>query len=156
MARQEPPEPRAEALLAAEAEEILGLLRALRRDLARNPFADAERSGLTAPQVTAMTCLVTRGPLTLTELSRAMGTSHSTASGIVDRLEARGLVRRTPDEADRRRTQIAVTEEVTRYVAELEKGPSGRLLAALRRASVDQRRAIRQALTLLRHLLASE
>lgn len=152
----EPPEPRAEASLAAEAEEILGLLRALRRDLARNPFADAERSGLTGPQVTTMTCLVTRGPLTLTELSRAMGTSHSTASGIIDRLEARGLVRRTPDAADRRRTQITVTEEVTRYVRELEEGPPGRLLAALRRASPEQRRAIRQALALLRQLLESE
>ena len=141
------------ASLAAEAEEILGLLRALRRDLARNPFADAERSGLTGPQVTAMTCLVSRGPLTLTELSRAMGTSHSTASGIIDRLEARGLVRRTPDAADRRRTRIVVTEEVTRYVQELEEGPPGRLAAALRRASPHQRRAIRQGLALLRELL---
>jgi DNA-binding MarR family transcriptional regulator len=141
------------ASLAAEAEEILGLLRALRRDLARNPFADAERSGLTGPQVTAMTCLVTRGPLTLTELSRAMGTSHSTASGIIDRLEARGLVRRTPDAADRRRTRLVVTEEVTRYVQELEEGPPGRLAAALRRASPHQRRAIRQGLALLRELL---
>src|ERR687885_1307752 len=113
-------EPHPDASLAAEAEEILGLLRALRRDLARNPFADAERSGLTGPQVTAMTCLVTRGALTLTELSRAMGTSHSTASGIVDRLQARGLVRRTPDATDRRRTRLTVTEDVTRYVRELE------------------------------------
>ena len=146
-------EPQPDASLAAEAQEILGLLRALRRDLARNPFADAERSGLTGPQVTAMTCLVTRGALTLTELSRAMGTSHSTASGIVDRLEARGLVRRTPDVADRRRTRIVVTEEVTRYVQELEEGPPGRLVAALRRASPRQRRAIRQGLALLRELL---
>ena len=146
-------EPHPDAALAAEAQEILGLLRALRRDLARNPFADAERSGLTGPQVTAMTCLVTRGPLTLTELSRAMGTSHSTASGIVDRLEARGLVRRTPDEGDRRRTRIVVTDEVTRYVQELEEGPPARLVAALRRASPHQRRAIRQGLALLRKLL---
>ena len=153
MAGQEPP---ADPSLAAEADEILGLLRALRRDLARNPFADAERSGLTGPQVTAMTCLVTRGPLTLTELSRAMATSHSTASGIVDRLQARGLVRRTPDEADRRRTRIAVTEEVTRYVRELEEGPAGQLLGALRRASPQQRRAIRQGLTLLRELLQAQ
>src|ERR687885_703833 len=124
-------EPHPDASLAAEAEEILGLLRALRRDLARNPFADAERSGLTGHQVTAMTCLVTRGPLTLTGLSRALATSHRTASGIVDRLQARGLVRRTPDEADRRRTRIVVTEEVTQYVRELEDGPAGRVAAAL-------------------------
>ncbi|MGH2354920.1 MAG: MarR family winged helix-turn-helix transcriptional regulator [Chloroflexota bacterium] len=137
----------------AEAEEILAHIRALRRDVLRNPFADAERSGLTGPQVTVMACLVLRGPLTLTELSRELGMSHSTASGIVDRLQARGLVRRTPDATDRRRTRITVTEQVDDYVHELEGGPPGRLAGALARASPDQRRAIRDALRLLRELL---
>ncbi len=146
MSRQDP-------ALIAEAEEILAHVRALRRDLLRNPFADAERSGLTGPQVTVMACLVSRGPLTLTELSRELGMSHSTASGIVDRLEARDLVRRTPDATDRRRTRIAVTEQVTDYVRELEEGPAGRLAAALENASADQRRAIREGLFLLRELL---
>ncbi len=139
--------------LVAEAEEILAHVRALRRDLLRNPFADAERSGLTGPQVTAMACLVVRGPMTLTELSHALGMSHSTASGIVDRLQAQGLVQRTPDTSDRRRTQITVTENVTRYVHELEHGPSGRLAAALERADAADRRAIREGLRLLRELL---
>ena len=149
MSRQDP-------ALIAEAEEILAHVRALRRDLLRNPFADAERSGLTGPQVTVMASLVSRGPMTLTELSRTLGMSHSTASGIVDRLQAQGLVRRTPDATDRRRTQITVTEPVTRYVRELEEGPSGRLAAALKSASPDQRRAIQQGLSLLRELLQSE
>lgn len=139
--------------LIAETEEILAHLRALRRDLLHNPFADAAGSGLTGPQVTVMACLVSAGPITLTELSRHLGMSHSTASGIVDRLEARDLVRRTPDPADRRRTRIAVTEGVTRYVSELEAGPPGRLAAALARASAEQRRAIRDSLRLLRDLL---
>ena len=146
MSRQDP-------ALIAEAEEIPSHVRALRRDLLRNPFADAERSGLTGPQVTVMACLVSRGPLTLTELSRELGMSHSTASGIVDRLEARDLVRRTPDATDRRRTRIAVTEQVTDYVRELAEGPAGRLAAALKNASADQRRAIREGLSLLRELL---
>ena len=139
--------------LVAEAEEILAHVRALRRDLLRNPLADAERSGLTGPQVTVMACLVSRGPTTLTELSRAVDMSHSTASGIVDRLQARGLVRRTPDASDRRRTRITVTEQVSRYVRELEEGPAGRLTAALESASADQRRAIGEGLIALRELL---
>ena len=147
------PPPRPDPALVAEAEEILAHVRALRRDLLRNPFADAERSGLTGPQVTVMACLVGGGPMTLTELSRLLGMSHSTASGIVDRLQARGLVRRTPDAADRRRSRITVTEDVTRYVRELEEGPAGRLAAALERASPEQRRAIEEGLRLLRELL---
>jgi DNA-binding MarR family transcriptional regulator len=139
--------------LLAETEEILAHLRALRRDLLRNPFADAAGSGLTGPQVTVMACLVSAGPLTLTELSHQLGMSHSTASGIVDRLQERGLVRRTPDSEDRRRTRITVTVDVTRYVRELEEGPSGRLAAALANASPAQRRAIREGFRLLRELL---
>jgi len=109
--------------LIREAEETLSHIRALWRDLFRNPFDEAEESGLTGPQVNLMTCLVSRGAMTLTELSRALTMSHSTASGIVDRLQSRGLLRRSPDAADRRRTRIAVTDKVTRYVRQLEAGP---------------------------------
>jgi DNA-binding MarR family transcriptional regulator len=100
-----------------------------------------------------MACLVNRGPMTVTELSRNVGMSHSTASGIVDRLQSRGLVRRTQDATDRRRTRITVTEKVARYVRQLEEGPAGRLAAALERASTGQRRAIRKGLRLLSDLL---
>lgn len=138
--------------LVAEAEAIVAHVRALRRDLC-GPFADVQRSGLTGPQVTVMACLVGSGPSTLTELSRKVGMSHSTASGIVDRLQARGLVHREQDPADRRRTQIAVTPDVTRYVREMEEGPPARLAAALQRTSAEQRAAIREGLVLLRQLL---
>jgi DNA-binding MarR family transcriptional regulator len=136
-----------------EAAEILTHIQALRRDLLRNPFAEAERTGLTGPQVNLMACLVRGGPMTVTDVSRAVGLSHSTASGIVDRLESRGLVRRAQDVSDRRRTRITVTDKVTRYVGELEAGPTGRLCVALEQASPDQRRAITEGLRLLRGLL---
>jgi DNA-binding MarR family transcriptional regulator len=67
---------------------------------------------MTGPQITVMACLVSRGPMTLTELSRWLGMSHSSASGIVDRLQVRGLLRRTEGATDRRRTSIEVTEAV--------------------------------------------
>jgi DNA-binding MarR family transcriptional regulator len=147
---------RRDSAITAEAEEILLRMHALRRDLRRNPAEDARRAGLTAPQVSAMACLVTKGALTLTELSRTLGMNHSTASGIVDRLQSRGLVRRTPDPGDRRRTRISVTDKVTRYVHELERGPSGRLAAALENASPAERRAILKGLHLLGRLLRSQ
>jgi len=136
-----------------EAEGILATIRLLWRDLLRNPYADAEAFGMTGPQVTVMACLATRGPITLTELSRTLGMSHSTASGIVDRLEARGLVRRSEDATDRRRTAISVTEGVTRYVRDLEQGPSGRLVRALESASSAQRAAVTAGLQSLCDLL---
>lgn len=144
---------RHEPAIMRQAETTLVYIRAFWRDLFRNPLVEAAESGITGPQVTVMTFLVTRGPMTLTELSRLMGMSHSTVSGIVDRLEARGLVRRTPDPKDQRRTRIAVTDNVTRYMRELEAGPSGRLAAALANATPDQRRAIAEGLEALRAVL---
>jgi DNA-binding MarR family transcriptional regulator len=141
--------------LRRQAEEILATVRALWRDLLRNPHADAEQHGITGPQITVMACLVGRGPMTLTELSRSLGMSHSSASGIVDRLQARGLLRRREDASDRRRMSIEVTEAVQRYVRELEAGPSGRLVEALAIATPGQRETIQKGLDLLCSLLGS-
>jgi MarR family transcriptional regulator, organic hydroperoxide resistance regulator len=139
--------------LVRDAEKTLAQIRIVWRDLFRNPLAEAEASGVTGPQVTVMSCLVSRGPMTLTELSVTLGMTHSTASGIVDRLQARGLLRRSPDPVDRRRTRISVTDKVARYVSELEAGPSGRLAGALERATPAERRAITNGLDRLCALL---
>lgn len=146
---------RREPAIAAQAEEIVALVRALRRDLLRNPSEDAENAGLTAPQVSVMACLVSKGPTTLTEVSRTLGMNHSTASGIVDRLQARGLIRRAQDPDDQRRTRLMVTDKVTRYVQDLQVGPAGRLAAALAKAAPGEREAIRKGLRLLSNLLRS-
>lgn len=147
---------RREPKIAAQAEEILAAIRGLRRDLLRSPAEDADQAGLTGPQVSVMACLVSKGATTLTEVSRTLGMNHSTASGIVDRLQARGLVRRAQDPGDRRRTRIVVTDKVTRYVHELQVGPAGRLAAALGRVTPAERRAITQGLRLLSKLLSNE
>ena len=146
---------RRDPALEREAENILALVRTLWKDLLRNPYAEAEQAGVTAPQITVLACLVRRGAMTLTDLSRSLGMSHSSASGIVDRLESRGLVRRSEDTRDRRRTSIEVTEAVRRYVRELDEGPSGRLARALESAPPAHRAAIGRGLRLLRDLLAS-
>jgi MarR family transcriptional regulator, organic hydroperoxide resistance regulator len=139
--------------LMHEAEGVLADIRTLWRDLFRNPFDEAKQSGLTGPQVTVMACLVTRGPMVLTELSRTLSMSHSTASGIVDRLQQRGLVQRREDAVDRRRTAIAVTDNVAQYVRQLQAGPAGRLVAALEKATPPQRHAITKGVRTLRKLL---
>jgi DNA-binding MarR family transcriptional regulator len=139
--------------LRIQAQEIVGHIRALRRGLLCTSAEDMARSGLTGPQVSVMAHLVMNGPATVTELARELDASHSTVSGIVDRLQTRGLVQRVQDEADRRYTRICVTEKVDRYVQDMEVGPFGRLATALGNATGEQRRTIHDGLTLLRELL---
>lgn len=94
--------------------------------------------------------LGTNDSMTLGDLSRELELSHSTVSGIVDRLEAKDIVKRRPSPDDRRYVQISLTEHLASQAPALsDDGPIGRLEAVLREASPDERRSIKEGLALL-------
>jgi DNA-binding MarR family transcriptional regulator len=141
--------------VAALAEDVMEHVRALRRLLLGGgpEPRDGAAFGLTGPQVAAMAALVKDGPASVTELAERLHLSHSTTSGIVDRLQARSLVTRTRDGLDRRMTRVAVTAPVEAYVRQLRTSPYGELVAALERATPAQRAAVADGLATLRDLL---
>lgn len=79
--------------------------------------AHAAAVGLTPSQANAIHALA--GPLPMRELGRRMCCEPPNVTFVVDRLEERGLVVRTPDPADRRAKQIAPTAEGERLRADL-------------------------------------
>jgi DNA-binding MarR family transcriptional regulator len=70
--------------------------------------AVARRAGISTSELQALRHLVdgSRGPV---ELSHLLGVTSAASSGVVDRLAARGHVRRRPHPDDGRRTQVEVT-----------------------------------------------
>ena len=144
----------ANARLLSEAEEVASGIQALRRLLLRSFEADIAASGLTVPQMNALEELSREDGLSLKGLSARMDLSHSTVSGVVDRLERRGFVERTPDPKDRRYSRIFLSEGVKDYVR--EEVPSRRLgpiLRALELASAEDRGRILAGVGTLRRLL---
>ncbi len=142
--------PASDSTAALEAREIVGLFRSLRRHLVRGSRAELARSGLTAAQVSVISLLGTQGPMTLGDLSRELELSHSTVSGIVDRLQAKEIVERRPSVDDRRYVHISLTESVASQAPALgDEGPIGRLEAVLKAATADERRRIKEGLALL-------
>jgi DNA-binding MarR family transcriptional regulator len=119
--------------LAQEVDQHLGVIRQRLREPLETEFA---RGGLTGPQRMVMQALVQSEGLSLKELSARVSLAHSTVSGIVDRLQARGMVVRGKNEADGRATVIAPSAEVRDFLAnrmpELTISP---LLVALHGAS---------------------
>ncbi|MEW5632580.1 MarR family transcriptional regulator [Streptomyces hydrogenans] len=70
----------------------------------------AASENLTASQGKALTVL-RRGPAAMRSLAETMACDASNVTGIIDRLEQRGLVRREPDAFDRRVKNVILTAE---------------------------------------------
>jgi DNA-binding MarR family transcriptional regulator len=66
---------------------------------------------LSPPQLGALKALDPEHPVAMSELAGILGCDNSNVTGIVDRLEYRGLVERRPAEHDRRVKLLALTDE---------------------------------------------
>ena len=66
---------------------------------------------LTAGEVNALACFGGADAIPLRELVRATGQRPSTLTGVLDRLERRGLLGRAPQPGDRRALQVSLTAD---------------------------------------------
>lgn len=115
-------------------------------------YSDSVREfDLTAQQAQLLCVLIAR-PYGMFELAKTLGLAKSSISGLVDRSEKRGLVRRESDPGDGRAFRVALTDrgaqlaeqfhdETTKRVAELPLGLSAAdqqvLVGLLTRVVVD-------------------
>jgi DNA-binding MarR family transcriptional regulator len=68
-----------------------------------------DEEGLSVPQLDVVRRLRAHGPTPMRRLAEQMNCEASNLTGLVDRLESRGLVERLPDPADRRVRVLALT-----------------------------------------------
>ena len=98
--------------------------------------------GLSPVQGMALLHLQTDVPLTMSALATALKCDNSNVTGIVDRLEDRGLVERRPGEHDRRVKMLMITERGAQVraglAARLDEPPE-----ALANLSPEDQRALR-------------
>jgi DNA-binding MarR family transcriptional regulator len=71
----------------------------------------AQRLGLGASDGQFMHLLQVHGPLTPGQLAELSGLTTGTVTGVIDRLEGAGFVRRERDESDRRKVIVKLDEE---------------------------------------------
>lgn len=71
----------------------------------------AARIGLNASDTKALDLVMAEGPMSPTEIARATGLTTAATTTLLDRLEARGLVERSPDPEDRRRVRVSARKE---------------------------------------------
>jgi DNA-binding MarR family transcriptional regulator len=110
---------------------------------------------LTMAQLKALFAL-SRGALSVSEVGEALGTGKAAASLLVDRLVQLGLVERTEDPADRRRTLVHLTPEAERSVSHLREGERERFREWLDRLTDDDLAALAQGMQALAAVIARD
>ena len=85
-------------------------------------------------------------PLPMNELASLLHCDNSNVTGIVDRLEARGLVARRAHEQDRRVKQVVLTPEGV-AIHDRIRGTMGTAPDSLRRLTLADQRTLRDLLT---------
>jgi DNA-binding MarR family transcriptional regulator len=74
---------------------------------------------VTVPQLRVLVLLNTRGPMNSSTLAEHLDVNPSNAGRTCDQLVATGRLRRVPDARDARSTQLELTTDGVRFVAEL-------------------------------------
>jgi MarR family transcriptional regulator, organic hydroperoxide resistance regulator len=127
------------------AEEAWALLSQLMMDQRRRFLAVASELDLHPAQAGALAHMEPESPVPMNELASLMHCDNSNVTGIVDRLETRGLVERRPYDQDRRVKHIVLTP----LGAELRERVRERMAEApeaVRRLSAADQRTLRDLL----------
>jgi DNA-binding MarR family transcriptional regulator len=111
------------------------------------PWDPRERSGafkawlrgsLSLVHLHVLTILETEGPLPMSRLADALDVSVASATGIVDRMEQRGLVERRHSASDRRVVQVHVTDAGRDVFQAMDAQRRGHVAAVLERLTDDE------------------
>ena len=99
------------------------ILRSIRRIIRASDLQSrrlASEHHLTTPQLLCLRLLAQEGTLTAGAVARELYLSQATITGVLDRLEKRGLIERRRDQTDRRRVSIHLSPA---GVTAVEKAP---------------------------------
>ena len=137
--------PKHSAAGSAAAQEAWSLVGRLFWQVRPRMLGVAGELGLTPPQMFALRALDPENPVPMRELAVELHCDNSNVTGLVDGLEAQGLVERRSAEHDRRVRMLVVTERGARVRARinevLETVPP-----ALASLSADDQRTLRDIL----------
>lgn len=102
-------------------DQIVAAIRRIIRAVDLHSRHLVDEHGLTGPQLAVLREAMRLGHTSISMVARSVHLSQPTVTGILDRLERRGLVERSRDAADRRTVNVLVTVEGERI---LNRAPS--------------------------------
>jgi DNA-binding MarR family transcriptional regulator len=114
--------------LRADAERLADIFTVLQRCFMLNLSKELSRGNVSFPQYCVLGFLREHNQLTMTEIAQRMGHSTAAATGLIDRLEALGHVKRMHAKDDRRKVLVQITASGSSLVAEVREDMISNLL----------------------------
>ena len=105
----------------SQCDRVLTALRRIIRSIDLHSRRLAQQHSLTGPQLILMQAIDRSGEISTGELARRVSLSHATVTGILDRLQKRGLVVRRRSDSDKRKVMVKLHDSGRLL---LEKAPS--------------------------------
>ena len=121
-------------LIKSKAEMVAGIIDDIRRVfyvLAEQSRKAEHDTGLTGAQLWVVKLLEDGSSMKVTDLARRMYLHPATMVGLLDRLEAKGLVLRTRSDKDRRVVHVSITEQGRELVQNSPEVAQGLLVSGL-------------------------
>lgn len=127
-----------------------------RRRSLRDPIAAVfEELQLTPPQIHTILWIGHDGPMTMGELSRRVGITEKTITGVVDRLEREEQVTRQRDPEDRRLVRVVLTRRGVALFKRLSRTMTEQMTFLMSRVDPADRRILLDTLRRILDQLAS-
>lgn len=124
---------------------VMSAYRAMRKSIAE----EVSKVGLTPPQFRLLRTLARQGAMSLNKMSQEMLVTPPNITGIVDRLEAKHLVRRVASRDDRRAIKLELSPEGKRLQQKLAKKHNEFLKEVLSKFTRSEQTTLRKLLTKL-------
>ena len=115
----------------------------------------AAEHGITAPQLVSLMAVVEEEPTTAIDVAHRVHLSPSTLVGVLDRLQAKGLIKRERNPDDRREVTIVATDAGRQVAAQTPFPLQHSLQRALRHMTVEERKQVAACMARLVELMGA-
>ncbi len=132
---------RAPEIKRLDAERLADIFTVLQRCFMLNLSKELSRGNVSFPQYCLLGFLREQQELTMSEIAQRMGHSTAAATGLIDRLEALGHVKRMHAKDDRRKVLVQITESGAALVAEVREDMISNLLKMMEVLDPDEQKS---------------
>ena len=135
------PSNRSDSQIRKDCEKLADICTVLQRCFLMNLSKELARGKVSFPQYFLLGYLALQKNLTMTAIAAKMGHTTAAATGLVDRLEKLGYVRRTHASDDRRKIEVQITPAGLCLVAQIREDMVTSLSGMMRLLTPDEQRA---------------